>query len=506
MHTKRVPSGFVTMLVMAYCLTLGGFASPASAKQIVVTTLDDIAISPFDANSFCGTGTVSDLPPTGPISLREAIIAANNTPGADTITFAANLSGTIMVNFDGPDTGSDPDPLPPLCGGQTTITGRLTPTGSPAITLDGSALPAIPPIGGLRILSSHNTIQDLRLQHFPLGIVIRAGDLINPGTVEHTTVTNAIVTESTFSGIVVVTGDIPGSRVDHTTLAYNLVMQNGGVGIEVLANLSSAGSYTQLAHTTIADNEIRENGIGIDLLVQGDNNRLTDLTFARNTIAANAGGGIHVVGGSDGADGNTIEVGIRDNTLMDNGAVTSLVLAGFNSSHNRVVARLQGNTVEGGANGIFVNGGNGGDTGGVSANNEVDVRLEQNTVRSLEGTGINLFGAVGSFDELSNAVANHNYVRALIRQNVVEDNADGVQMFAGGPGLASDNTLEVRVENNTVCNNGTDILGEGGADDNTGSGNLLTGTISKNTATVTVTDGTLGNMATVTQSNNVPCP
>src|SRR5262249_31445419 len=133
-----------------------------------------------------------------------------------------------------------------------------------------------------------------------------------------------------------------------------------------------------------------------------DNNRLTDLTFARNTISASAGIGIAVIGGNDGADGNTAEVGIRDNTLTDNG-LTILVIASFNSSNNRVVARLRGNTVEGGAEGIFVNGGNGGD--GLSANNEVDVRLERNTVRSLDGTGINLFGAVGSFDELSDAVA-----------------------------------------------------------------------------------------------------
>jgi len=492
---------------MVCCLALGGFASPASARTIIVTTLADTADPPFNADSFCGTGTVSDLPGVDHlVSLREAIIAANNTPGADTITFAPNLNGTIVVNFDDLDADTDPDPLPPLCGGNTTITGRLTPAGTPAITLDGSALPASPPVGGLRILSNHNTIQGLRLQHFPLGIVIRAGDLTNPGTVEHTTVTDSVVADSTFSGIVVVTGNIPGSLVAHTTITHNLVMQNGGVGIEVLANLSGAGSDTQLAHTTIADNEVRENRGGIELLAQGDNNRLTDLTFARNTISASAGIGIAVIGGSDGADGNTAEVGIRDNTLTDNG-LTILVIASFNSSNNRVVARLQGNTVEGGAEGIFINGGNGGD--GLSANNEVDVRLERNTVRSLDGTGINLFGAVGSFDELSDAVAHHNHVRALIRQNVVEDNADGgINLLAGGPGRANDNTLEVLVERNTVCHNTvTDILGEGGTDDNTGSGNLLAGLIFQNTATtVKVVNGTPGNTAIVAQFNNAPCP
>ena len=74
---------------MTCCLVLGGFASPAAAKTIVVTTLDDIADPPFDADGPCGTGTINDLPGTdGLVSLREAIIAANNTSGADTITFA----------------------------------------------------------------------------------------------------------------------------------------------------------------------------------------------------------------------------------------------------------------------------------------------------------------------------------------------------------------------------------------------------------------------------------
>jgi hypothetical protein len=75
---------------MACGLVLGGIAAPATAKTIIVTTLTDTANPPFDADGVCGMGTVDDLPGAddGLISLREAIIASNNTPGADTITFA----------------------------------------------------------------------------------------------------------------------------------------------------------------------------------------------------------------------------------------------------------------------------------------------------------------------------------------------------------------------------------------------------------------------------------
>ena len=102
-----------------------------------------------------------------------------------------------------------------------------------------------------------------------------------------------------------------------------------------------------------------------------------------------------------------------------------------------------------------------------------------------------------------------------MRHNRVENNTvGGIQLLAGGTGLASANTTEVRVAHNTVCSNGADILGEGGFSGdilfpapNTGTGNVLTGEIFKNTATtVTVQDGVPGNTATMTQFDNDPCP
>jgi len=86
MHSNRVTIGLVTVLATVCCFALGGFASPAAAETIVVTTLTDTANPPFNADGTCGTGTVRDLPGAdGLTSLREAIIAANNTSGADTI-------------------------------------------------------------------------------------------------------------------------------------------------------------------------------------------------------------------------------------------------------------------------------------------------------------------------------------------------------------------------------------------------------------------------------------
>jgi hypothetical protein len=156
MYMHRVTISFFIVLVMACYLTLVAFAAPAVAKTIVVTTLTDAADPPFDADGTCGTGTVDDLPGAdGLVSLREAIIAANNTSGADTITFAPSLSGgTIVVGFNNLS-------LPALCGGQTRINGDLDRDGIPDITLEGSVFPAASAAAGLLVLSSHNTIKGL---------------------------------------------------------------------------------------------------------------------------------------------------------------------------------------------------------------------------------------------------------------------------------------------------------------------------------------------------------
>ncbi len=517
----RFNLGFVTILVMACCLVLGAFASPAAAETIIVTTLTDTADPPFNADDPCGTGTISDLPGAdGLISLREAISAANNTNGEQTVTFDPSLSGgIIVVNFDDLDGDTTPDPLPALCGGHTHIDGDLDGDDVPDIALEGSAFPGPSGVAGISVISSHNTVRGLQVQHFPVGFLVQAGDATTPGTVTHTRVQNNILSGSAQNGILVVTGDAPGSVLADTTLTHNLVMTNTGVGIRVLANQSAAGSDTHLAHTTITDNEVIGNSnLGITMASRGDNNVITAATLARNTVSGNTSVGINVMGGFAGADGNTLDVRIQDNTVADNGNVgIRVVAAQDNSSHNHVVARVRGNTVERnqvigiatlaalGA-GVFPT--------GTSVNNVLEVRIEQNTVKSQAGVGITVFGGTGNPDGRAGAVADNNQVQAVVVQNTVEDNTGrGIGLGAGGSGLASANTVEVWVARNTVCHNGADIAGEGGTGTvfvpvpNQGTGNLLEGRITHNTATtITVEDGVPGNQADVTQFNNDPCP
>jgi hypothetical protein len=55
-------------------------------------------------------------------------------------------------------------------------------------------------------------------------------------------VTNNIPAESSFYGILVLTGDAPGSVLAHTEFTQNLVEQNAFFGIFVLANPTAAGT------------------------------------------------------------------------------------------------------------------------------------------------------------------------------------------------------------------------------------------------------------------------
>ena len=55
------PVGYVA-LALFFCLLLWGFASPAAAATIVVTTNQDVVDPPFNTGGLCGTGSISNLP------------------------------------------------------------------------------------------------------------------------------------------------------------------------------------------------------------------------------------------------------------------------------------------------------------------------------------------------------------------------------------------------------------------------------------------------------------
>jgi hypothetical protein len=140
--------------------------------------------STFDVVDFVGTQQVGDLPgPDGIVSLREAIIAANNTTGSQVVGFAIpehdpGFNGTVFTIQ--PLSG-----LPYLVDDETTIDGTTqtfisnsNPDG-PEIVLDGSMAG---PAAGLTIVAADNiTIRGLVIHSFigGAGIQLTSNTLVD---------------------------------------------------------------------------------------------------------------------------------------------------------------------------------------------------------------------------------------------------------------------------------------------------------------------------------------
>ena len=367
MRSRHVLPGLTLLMFI-------GLVSPAAAKTIIVTTNQDTVDPPFNASSPCGTGAIGDLPGAdGQVSLREAIIATNNTPGSKTIKFASSLSGnTIELT----------QPLY-VCGGHTTLNGDVNRDDTPDVTVDGSAIPLAFHV--IDLVSSHNTIKNLQVQ------AIRAPDGL------HDLIVIAI---NTMPGV--------SLTVKDNTIAHNIV--TGGeilvaAGIDP-SNLQNTHNGATIRRATVVDNTVSGSPtIGIVFGSEGDHNSVTGLTIARNIVSGNPSAGILGVGGvfnrfdpsDDGASDNDLDVTIQDNTITGNsnpGSTAGIAIVGgfFSSSHNRVTARILNNSIlnnNGAA--IFV-----GSRQENSSHNDVAVTIRANTLEDNAGFGILTSGAIGA--------------------------------------------------------------------------------------------------------------
>jgi uncharacterized repeat protein (TIGR01451 family) len=161
---------FITILILALALSGPPGEQTARAADITVTTTADDLDA---AEGSCGAITILSLPgPDGVTSLREAMCAANNNAGPDTIQF----------DIPGCESGCTIQPaiaLPVLTDEETTIDGYTQDGASPAtgavsatllIEIDGSAIASN---NGLNIASSGNEIRGLAINRFSMnGIAI----------------------------------------------------------------------------------------------------------------------------------------------------------------------------------------------------------------------------------------------------------------------------------------------------------------------------------------------
>src|SRR5262245_12549995 len=80
-----------------------------SAHLPGVSQLCRLSVEQLEDRTVPSTFTVQNLNDLGSGSLRQAILDANNTPGADTIKFAPGVTGTINLASALPDLSSNID-------------------------------------------------------------------------------------------------------------------------------------------------------------------------------------------------------------------------------------------------------------------------------------------------------------------------------------------------------------------------------------------------------------
>lgn len=303
MPTNFVRRGAILLSLIASLVLLGSASTvESSTSDITVNTTSDLA-------DFGGAQQVSDLPGLdGLVSLREAIIAANGTPGPQVIGF--NIS-TSDPGFDGTAFTIRPlSNLPALDGGGTTIDGATqtdytgnTNTAGPEVVLNGGLIST--DAGGLSIHSANNVIHSLVINAFGnnpgfccgIGIDIRGAQA------------NGNIVTACFIGL-----DANGTTG----------IGNGGDGVAISAD---AAANNRIGGTSIAERNVISGNHRNGIMLLGSGNMVmgnflgTDVT---GTIAlANTSLGVHVQGV------NNIIVG----NLISGNALDGI---GFFSAHNNV--------------------------------------------------------------------------------------------------------------------------------------------------------------------------
>jgi len=355
---SRIPSTRFICRLFLFVTLMFGAAWAAQATTFTVTKTADTNDNVCDADC----------------SLREAITAANNNPGKDTIAFAI---------------GSGPQTIMPLSNffvSETAIIDGTTQpgfAGTPIIEIDGSNVNK----NGLRLIGDSITVRGLVINRF----TTTAG-LELSGTGHHTIVGNFIGTNITgtaaqgnFTGISVISGS---NVIGGTTAADRNVIsgnsKNSGVGIGGVDSTKNIvmGNYIG---TDVTGTVAIRNDIGVYILSDASGNTVGGAAAgARNVISGN------FTGIAVGTSGNKVQ-GNYIGTAADGVTALPNSYAGVNllNGHDNTI----GGTNPGEGNVIALNGTNGNPGFGVRIEKGAMINhnaILGNSIFSNAGLGIDL--------------------------------------------------------------------------------------------------------------------
>jgi hypothetical protein len=420
------------------------------AATVTVDTTTDV----LDGNTNSIALLIANKGADGKISLREAIMAANNTAGADTVLFSAAINGTPITLT---RTGND----------STCVNGDLDINGSLTITGNGT----------------NNTI-------------IQGASAYNSGTKTYTgSIGDKVIginQDGTFTNLTVSVSNLT-VRWGQNTIPYgNSDFAYTGGGVDVfMTGQSNSISFTDCVFTENANMNAYGGGVNVDSgnsFLPGDvtsTNRGT-VSFTRCTFSNNRANPNQT--GNDGSGGGLCIFGdIEDVTLTD-----CIVTGNTTSTNSSKIAN------GGGINILITHGGSVTMTGGLVTNNSAvgtgggiailgdqNINLSGVTIANNTSVMANLGSAVGGgltiqdvlFATITPTMTVSN---CTITGNVATNGSD-----ARGGGLYYGGLFGATVSGCTISGNFADIGGGIASDGNTVGVSLVVDncTIANNTAT-----------------------
>ena len=322
---------------------------PASTSTITVTTTADT----LDADSSSIASLLAGLLLGTPVSLRDAITAADNTVSAAPITIDFDIpgSGTQTINL--------LSALPTITD-SVTIDATSQPgyAGTPLIQLQGTSNP----YNGLNIAANNVTVKGLAIYDFSAGngiqITSASGTVIQADYIGLTANNTAGANDM---GVVLT--DAMNSVIGGTTAAQRNVISGNTYGGMRLESSSSnnvvEGNYIGL---DAAGTAARANGLDGILVTGAPNNTIGGVApGAGNVISGNSGPGIEITGAASTGNvvvGNYIGTNAAGTAALGNSGDGVEIDSGASSNMISGPAGA-GNIISGNAgDGIFISGGN----------------------------------------------------------------------------------------------------------------------------------------------------
>jgi hypothetical protein len=312
------------------------------AATLVVDTASDNNDSGITAGNAAHTAEWLNAQPgaDGKVSLREAIMAANNTTGVDTISFSIGAGGAQTIAL----SAQLPEITDAVVIDGSTQSGYA---GTPLIVLDGSSAPIA--ANGLSISAGGSTVRGLGIQNFGLyGIYLTSGggNLIEGN---HIGINAAGGTAAGNGFGIVVSGSAGNTIGGTTTAARNLISGNSQIGIRITGAAATgntvAGNYVGLNAAGTA--AVANGEIGINIEAGASSNTIGGATAAsRNVVSGNIQFGVCV---SDAATShNTVQNNYLGTNAAGNAALSNggfgLVID-FGAAHTSVLDNvISGNT------------------------------------------------------------------------------------------------------------------------------------------------------------------